>query len=114
MGTEVKTVGRLHEPAKVWPLLSVRFPIKSDITLSDMNMEAMAIWVVEFSNGGTKLDRFLPKNQHYYWILRIGLMGRCKKMPKFEFQSQFSMSKCVPKSIFFNEKKWERFWYFLT
>ena len=60
----VKTVGRLHEPAKVWPLLSVRFPIKSDITLSDMNMEAMAIWVVEFSNGGTKLDRFLPKNQH--------------------------------------------------
>ena len=64
MGTEVKTVGRLHEPAKVWPLLSVRFPIKSDITLSDMNMEAMAIWVVEFSNGGTKLDRFLPKNQH--------------------------------------------------
>ena len=29
-----------------------------------MNMEAMAIWVVEFSNGGTKLDRFLPKNQH--------------------------------------------------
>ena len=64
MGTEVKTVGRLHEPAKVWPLLSVRFPIKSDITLSDMNMEAMAVWVVEFSNGGTKLDRFLPKNQH--------------------------------------------------
>ena len=29
-----------------------------------MNMEAMAVWVVEFSNGGTKLDRFLPKNQH--------------------------------------------------
>ena len=44
--------------------MSVRFPIKSDITLSDMNMEAMAIRVVEFSNGGTKLERFLPKNQH--------------------------------------------------
>ena len=24
----------------------------------------MAIPVVEFSNGGTKLERFLPKNQH--------------------------------------------------
>ena len=24
----------------------------------------MAIWVVEFSNGGTKLERFLPNNQH--------------------------------------------------
>ena len=24
----------------------------------------MAILVVEFSNGGTKLERFLPKNQH--------------------------------------------------
>ena len=24
----------------------------------------MAIWVVEFSNGGTKLEMFLPKNQH--------------------------------------------------
>jgi hypothetical protein len=24
----------------------------------------MAIWVVEFSNGNTKSERFLPKNQH--------------------------------------------------
>ena len=24
----------------------------------------MAIWVVEFSSGGTKLESFLPKNQH--------------------------------------------------
>ena len=24
----------------------------------------MAIQAVEFSNGGTKLERFLPKNQH--------------------------------------------------
>ena len=29
-------------------------------------------------------------------------------MPKFDFQSQFSMSKCVPKSIFFNEEKIEK------
>ena len=24
----------------------------------------MAVWVVDFSNGGTKLERFLHKNQH--------------------------------------------------
>ena len=24
----------------------------------------MAVWVVEFSSGGTKLERFLHKNQH--------------------------------------------------
>ena len=40
-------------------------------------MLIMAIRVVEFSNGGTKLERFLPRN---YWILRIGLMGRCQKV----------------------------------
>ena len=27
-------------------------------------MVSMAIRVVEFSSGGTKLERFLPKNQH--------------------------------------------------
>ena len=35
-----------------------------------------------------------------YWILRIGLMGRCQKVPKFDFQSQFSMSKII--RIFLN------------
>ena len=61
----------------------------------------MAIWVVEFSNGGTKLEIFLPKNSTYSKeILRIGLMGRCHKVPKFDFQSQFSMSKII--QIFLN------------
>ena len=32
--------------------------------MGQSNMRRMAIWVVEFSNGGTKLERFLPKNQH--------------------------------------------------
>ncbi len=27
-------------------------------------MNVMAVQVVEFSKGGTKLERFLPKNQH--------------------------------------------------
>ena len=35
-----------------------------------------------------------------YWILRIGLMGKCQKVPTFDFQSQFSMSKII--RIFLN------------
>ena len=35
-----------------------------------------------------------------YCILKIGLMGRCQKVPNFDFQSQFSMSKII--RIFFN------------
>ena len=30
----------------------------------NVNIFSMAIRVVEVSNGGTKLERFLPKNQH--------------------------------------------------
>ena len=34
-----------------------------------------------FQTGGTKLERFLPKNQHTQRkLLRIGLMGRCQKL----------------------------------
>ena len=46
----------------------------------------MAIRVVEFSNGGTKLERFSPKNQQTQrkllnfenWV--NGLMGSCQKL----------------------------------
>ena len=33
-------------------------------TETSLFINSMAIRVVEFSNGGTKLERFLPKNQH--------------------------------------------------
>jgi hypothetical protein len=43
----------------------------------------MAIGVVEFSNGDTKLERFLPKNQHAKKkLLNFGLMASCQKVPK--------------------------------
>ena len=35
-----------------------------------------------------------------YWILSFGLMASCQKVPKFDFQSQFSMSKII--RIFLN------------
>ena len=34
------------------------------VTFGNKIWTVMAVRVVEFSNGGTKLDRFLPKNQH--------------------------------------------------
>ena len=48
--------------------------------------------------GGAKLERFLPKNQHAQRKLLnfvFGLMASCQKVPKFDFQSQFSMSKII-------------------
>ena len=35
----------------------------------------------------------IPKG--YYWILSFGLMASCQKVPKFDFQSQFSMPKII-------------------
>ena len=40
----------------------------------------------------------IPKENH--WILRIAVVGRCQKVPKFDFQSPFSMSKII--GIFLN------------
>ncbi len=36
-----------------------------------------------------------------YWILSFGLMVSCQKVPKFDFQSQFSMSKIIRYFSFF-------------
>jgi hypothetical protein len=60
----------------------------------------MAVRVVEFSTRDTKLERFLPKNQQTQRkLLNFGLMASCQKVPEFEFQGQFSMSKII--RIFF-------------
>ena len=50
----------------------------------------MAILVVEFSRDGYKIR-----------ILRIGVFGRCQKVPKSDFQSQFSTSKIIQIFLFF-------------
>ena len=46
-----------------------------------------------FQTGDTKLDRFLPKNHNQRKLLNF-------EVPKFDFQSQFSMSKII--RIFLN------------
>ena len=43
-------------------------------------MFTKVIGVVEVSSGGFKIGFFLPKYQGDYWILRIGVMGRCQKL----------------------------------
>ena len=50
-----------------------------------------------FQGKDTKLESFLPKNQlqSNEIILQIVLMGRCQKVLKFDFQSQFSTLKII-------------------
>ena len=60
--------------------------------------EAMATGYRIFKQGIQNCKYFclkinIPKGN--YWILRIGVGGRCQKVPKFDFQSQFSMSKII-------------------
>ena len=59
-------------------------------------MDNMAIRIVKFSNGGTKLEKKLPNNQHYpgkLLTLKIGLMGASENFKNKSFKSQsFSSS----------------------
>ena len=51
-------------------------------------LSIMALRVVEFSMGDTKLARFLPKNQQTQRkLLNFGLTTSCQKVSKFDFQS---------------------------
>ena len=53
-----------------------------------------------FKRWGKKFERFLPKNQHTQRkLLKFGLMASCQKVPEFDFQGQFFMSKII--QIFF-------------
>ena len=59
----------------------------------------MAIPVVEFSREGYKIRKVVGWKSTVvkwnHWILQIGVMGRSQNVPKFNFQSQFSMSKII-------------------
>ena len=73
----------------------------------------MAIRVVEFSSGDTKLERFLHKNQHTqkkllnfeFWINgELSKIGHYFSTKKF-LSKNVNNKKCAPKLVFFNEKK---------
>jgi len=61
---------------------------------------SMVVWVVSFQAGGTKLERFLTKNQRtqrklLYFQNWCSGEAKCKRMPKFDIQSQFSKPKII-------------------
>ena len=62
----------------------------------------------------TKLERFLPKSQHTQRkLLNFGLTASCQKVLKFDFQSQFSMSKIIQNFLIFllkNTNLGKHFW----
>ena len=66
----------------------------------------MAMPVVEFSREGYKIVRFSAKNQHTHRKL-LNFANWCQNVPKFDFQSQFSMSKIIIRIflIFFPSSK---------
>ena len=55
-------------------------------------MVYVAIPIVEFSNGGYKIRKIFAQES--------ALTASCQKVPQFDFQSQFSMSKII--RIFLN------------
>ena len=83
---------------------------------SQIALQFMAIRFVEFSFGGTKLERFLPKN-HYTrrkllnfenWVngvvSKIGHHFRKKSDLIIEVINYVNNKKCAPKLVFFNKK----------
>ena len=77
----------------------------------------MSIRVVEFQAGGTKLERFLHKNQYTqrkylnfeFWIngklSKIGHHFSNNKFNKLILSKNVINKKCAPKLVFINEKK---------
>ena len=74
----------------------------------------MAIQVVEFSSGGTKLERFLHKNQHTqrkllnfeFWINgELSKIGHHFINKEIFYQKNANNKKCPSKLVFINEKK---------
>ena len=73
-----------------------------------------------FHTGGTKLERFLPKNQHTQrklmnfenWVngevSKIRRHFRNKSRSILILSKNVNNEKCAPKLIFFNEKKIEK------
>ena len=62
--TIFQTITSFKKKQKKRPIHLILFPTISKRTGGLCIVHTMAIRVVEFSNGGTKLERFLPKNQH--------------------------------------------------
>ena len=80
-------------------------PGQLSYSFEHLHMEKPKVWqygLWSFQTGGTKSERFLPRNQHTQRKLsnfENWVMGRCQKVPKFAFQRQFGMPQII--GIFF-------------
>ena len=87
---------------------------------SHQNSEDWRLWqygLWSFQTGGTKLERFLPKNQHTQrkllnfenWIngevSKISSHFRNKSRSILKLSKNVNNKKCAPKLIFFNGEK---------
>ena len=75
------------------------------------NIYIMAVPVVEFLREGYKIRKCFGSKLTVVkwndWILRIGVMSRCQKGPKFDFKSQFSISKIIGIFLIFFIEEYE-------
>ena len=78
-----------------------------------MRERALCLWqygLWSFQAGGTKLERFLHKNQHTQWKLlnfEFWINGELSKIGHHfsNLSKNVNNKKCAPKLVFFNEKK---------
>ena len=76
--------------------------IKSGKNHNSMPAQMCLLWhsrLWSFQGRDTKFERFLAKNQLYSNEItkfgEIGVVASCQKVAKFDFQSQFYMSKII-------------------
>ena len=83
--------------------------------MSIMCVGIMAIPAMEFSREGYRIRKVFGKKSTVVkwndWILRIGVVASCQKLM---LSKNVNNKKSAPKFVFFNEKKSERFGWFLT
>ena len=83
----------------IYLLMMFIFCNKYWATLFNYTLWQYGLW--NFQTWDTKLERFLPKNQHIQRkLLSFGLMASRQNVPRFDFQNQFSTSKII--QIFLN------------
>ena len=91
----IMTLLQIHN---IWSLELDPLSKWESLPLEFINIQVpYALWqcrLWSFKSGATKLEKSTVVKWNY-WILEISVMGRCQKVPKFDFQSQFFMSKII-------------------
>ena len=71
---------------------------KADKFSASRHVQLSKVWqyrLWSFQTRDTKLERLINIPNGNYWVLSFGLMVSSQKVPRFDFQSQFSSSKVI-------------------